>query len=244
MGDALVELEQIFRSSKYQLTREEANVFHTCRARSVRDFIVGACVASGAVWTATRSLRYAMRINLSVGAAVFSGGWRFNRSLDSCLGDILSLEGSRMQKELANLILKKYRDDPWRMQLVNKHFYLEKVFDDLSIDKPISRWRHRNFFGENVAQSQRTQNVDSDSEPTDMEAKQSVMMTSSVDVIADPLDCVFGGYGGKGEEIHHLDTTGVSPRRRIRANKRAHRRHQMQQQEVSSTSQFAQAQVE
>ncbi|XP_043697807.1 uncharacterized protein LOC122648652 isoform X2 [Telopea speciosissima] len=244
MGDALVELEQIFRSSKYQLTREEENVFRTCRARAVRDFTVGACVVSGAIWTATRSLRYALRINLSVGAAVFSGGWRFNRSLDSCLDDILSLEGSRMQKELANLILTKYRDDPWRMQLINKHFYLEKVFDDLSVDKPISRWRHRNFFGDNVAQSRRAQNVDTDSELTDMEPKQSVVMTSGVDVIADPLDCVFGGSWGNGEEIHHPDTTGVSPRRRIRANKRAHRRHQMHQQEGSSISQYAQTQVE
>lgn len=27
-------------------------------------------------------------------------------------------------------IVNKYRDDPWTMQHVNRHFYTEKVFDD------------------------------------------------------------------------------------------------------------------
>ncbi|KAJ4969548.1 hypothetical protein NE237_016249 [Protea cynaroides] len=249
MADAVVELEQILLSSKFKLTREERDVLDTCKGKALSDCATVASIAGGAVWSATslqflrRSLRFAWRINLTISAAVLSGGWSINRSLDSCLDHILSLDGSRMQKELANLMLTKYRDDPRRMKLINKHFYLEKVFDDLSIDTPISRWRLRNVFGDRSVQSWRTENVDTDSKSTDVEPEQSVM-TSGADMIADPLDCVLGGYWGKGEEIHHPETTAVSPRRRIRANKRAHRRHRLQQQEDSSTSQYAQAQVE
>lgn len=50
-------------------------------------------------------------------------------------------------------ILTKYRNDPRRMQLINKHFYAEKVFDDSNPDTLLARWRHRNFFGANAAQS-------------------------------------------------------------------------------------------
>ncbi|KAJ4969394.1 hypothetical protein NE237_016095 [Protea cynaroides] len=210
---ALLELEQILLSSKLKLTVNKCGK------------------GCGAVWSVTslqfvgarRSLRFAVTIS----AAVLAGRWKIRSSLYSCLDYILSLEGSCMQTELANLLLTKYRDDPLSMKLINKHFYSEKS------------WRTQNF----DTDSKQSQNFDTDSKPTDMEPKQSVM-TSGANMIADPLECVLGGYWGKGEEIRHPDTTGVSPRRRIRANKRARRQHRMQQQEVSSTSQYAQAQVE
>nr|POF12490.1 hypothetical protein CFP56_51296 [Quercus suber] len=37
------------------------------------------------------------------GAAVCFGLWRFGRSLDSCVDQVLAIDGSRMQKELANI---------------------------------------------------------------------------------------------------------------------------------------------
>ncbi|CAN6439731.1 unnamed protein product [Victoria cruziana] len=148
MGETLVELEQILRSSKESLTQEEAHVLQSCKARAVRDFTFSACLASGITWTATRKLAYAHRFNLSGGAAILFGMWRFDRSLNSCLDQILALEGSRMQRELAKLILTKYQDDPWRMELVKKHFYSERVFNDSNPEKPLSRWRQRHFFGD------------------------------------------------------------------------------------------------
>jgi hypothetical protein len=55
----------------------------------------------------------------------------------------------------------KYQDDPQKMQLISKHFYSEKVFDDS--DQPKLRWRYRNFFSDNVAHGQRTHEGDSPS---------------------------------------------------------------------------------
>lgn len=37
------------------------------------------------------------------GASTFMGLWRFGNSLDSCVDHILTLEGSRIQLELAKL---------------------------------------------------------------------------------------------------------------------------------------------
>eukprot|EP00268_Persea_americana_P024727 TRINITY_DN24154_c0_g1_i2.p1 TRINITY_DN24154_c0_g1~~TRINITY_DN24154_c0_g1_i2.p1 ORF type:complete len:240 (-),score=43.81 TRINITY_DN24154_c0_g1_i2:365-1084(-) len=229
MGDALAELEQVLRSSKENLTREEEDVLRTCKGKAVRNFTIGACVASGVVWTATRKLSYGYRINSAGGAAVLSGMWTFDRSLNSCLDHILEWEGSRMQRVLANLILTKYRNDPWRMQLVNKHFYAEKVFDDSNPDRLLARWRHRSFFGANAAQ--RTQDDNYNDKP-DLEPKQ-FTMSPAEDLIADPLDCIFGNAGSS-DEIHHAENVSVLPRRHSRSHKRAHRRHRAAHSEDAS----------
>ncbi|XP_077247251.1 uncharacterized protein LOC143887009 isoform X2 [Tasmannia lanceolata] len=222
MGDALAELETILRSSKDKLTLEEENVLRTCKGRAIRDFTIGACVAS-----ATQRLTYGQRFNYSGGAAILSGMWRFDRSLNSSLDHILALDGSRMQRMLANLLLTKNRDDPWRMQVVSKHFYSEKVFDDLNPDQPLSRWRRRNIFGDNVAQ--RTHDDNYNDQPR-LEPKQ-FTRSPGEDVTADPLDYIFG-YSKPSGEIHHPDTISPSPKRRVRNHRRAHRRHRTRNPEV------------
>jgi len=40
---------------------------------------------------------------LFAGAAALFGFWRFNKSLDTCVDHILAMDGSRLQKELANM---------------------------------------------------------------------------------------------------------------------------------------------
>lgn len=50
------------------------------------------------------------------------------------------------------------------MQLISKHFYSEKVYDDSVLDQPKIRWRYRNYFSDNVAHSQRTHENDSHGE--------------------------------------------------------------------------------
>ncbi|KAL7220431.1 hypothetical protein ACSBR2_013337 [Camellia fascicularis] len=246
MGDALFELEQILRSKQVKFTSQEANVLMMCKSNAIKDFTIGAAGGGGVTWLATRRLNNLFRINLSAGTAVAFGLWRFGRSLDSCIGHILSLEGSRMQKELANIILKRYQNDPRTMQLVSKHFYSEKVFDDSSTDQPKIRWRYRNFFGDNVANSQRTHGSDScsdktDSEKTDMEntdEPKRFSRNSSADAITNPLDCVFG-IPASTEEIHHTNTSGTSPKRHGRGHKRSHRRHRMHRHEVSPNFQLS-----
>ena len=58
-------------------------------------------------------------------------------------------------------IVTKYRNDPLKMELISKHFYSERVFDDSTSDHPKLRWRYRSFFGDNVAHGQKTHDQDS-----------------------------------------------------------------------------------
>ncbi|KAE8077057.1 hypothetical protein FH972_015662 [Carpinus fangiana] len=161
MGEVLFELEQVLRSRQEKITPQEARVFLTCKSKAVRNFTFGSLAGAGVTWAATWRLRKISRINLSAGAAALFGLWRFARSLDSCVDHVLALNGSRMQKELANILVTKYQDDPQKMQLISKHFYSEKVFDDS--DQPKLRWRYRNFFSDNAAHGQRTHEGDSPS---------------------------------------------------------------------------------
>ncbi|KAI8566268.1 hypothetical protein RHMOL_Rhmol02G0026900 [Rhododendron molle] len=182
------------------------------------------------------------------GAAVISSFWRFGRSLDSSVEHILSADGSRMQMELSKIILRKYGDDSTPMQLITKHFYSEKVFDDSSADQPKIRWRYRNFFSDNVAFSQRTHNSDAhgygettDPQKTDMENADEpncVLRSPVLDATTNPFDDVFG-VTGSSEEIHHTNTSVLSPKRHGRSHKRSHRRHRMRHHEASSKIQHS-----
>ncbi|XP_022138116.1 uncharacterized protein LOC111009363 isoform X2 [Momordica charantia] len=253
MGEALFELEQVLRSKQNSLTIEEATLLQTCKSKAVRDFTFGALAGGGVTWAGTWRLNKFIRLNLSGGAAALFGLWRFSRSLNSCVDHILALDGSRMQKELANIVVTKYHNDPRTMQHISKHFYYEKVFDDSTLDRPRIRWRYRNFFSDDVAHGQRTHdndtknnlhgnshhyssNHDSNSnqnysydEPDDkgnaLEFKP-VLTKPGTDATADPLDCLFGPLA-KGEEIQHSNssTTTFKSHSRSRRYHRRHRRH-------------------
>ncbi|KAL2463906.1 Uncharacterized protein Fot_53562 [Forsythia ovata] len=93
MNDALFDLIQVLHSRKSEneqerMTSEEANVLSSCGANATRDFIIDFGGSSVVTWP---------------GVAAFCGMWRFTRSVDSSIEHILSLEGSRMQRELANM---------------------------------------------------------------------------------------------------------------------------------------------
>ncbi|XP_058193349.1 uncharacterized protein LOC131310378 [Rhododendron vialii] len=248
MGEAIFELEQVLRSKQEKLTSQETNVLMACKADALREFTVGGTVAAGVTWLATRRLRTLFRINLSVGAAVISSFWRFGRSLDTSVEHILSADGSRMQMELSKIILRKYGDDSMPMQLITKHFYSEKVFDDSSADQPKIRWRYRNFFSDNVAFSQGTHNSDAhgygektDPQKTDMENADEpnrALRSPVLDATTNPFDDVFG-VTGSSEEIHHTNTSVLSPKRHGRSHKRSHRRHRMRHHEASSKFQHS-----
>lgn len=250
MGEALFELEQILRSKQEKLTSQETNVLMACKADALREFTVGGVVAAAVSWLATRRLSTLYRINLSAGSAAISAFWRFDRSLDSSVEHILSSDGSRMQMELANIILRKYGDNSTTMRLITKHFYSEKVFDDSSTDQPKIRWRYRNFFSDNVALSQRTHNGDAhgygentdlqktDTENTNEPKHVPVARSPDLDAITNPFDCVFG-VTGSSEEIHPTSTSSISPKRHGRSHKRSHRRHRMRHHEASSKFQHS-----
>ncbi|XP_007034783.2 PREDICTED: uncharacterized protein LOC18603006 isoform X1 [Theobroma cacao] len=245
MGEVLLELEQNLRSGKEQLTLQEQDFFHRCKSKAVRQFSAGVIAGGGLAWTATWKLNMLVRLNVSVGAATIFGLWRFGSSLESCVDDVLALDGSRMQRELADIIVKKYRDDPLKMRLISKHFYSEEVFDDLT-SEPRLRWRYRNFYSDNISHDQGTHDHsqndshnatpsdfhdNSASKKTDLRSKQ-IPVNSGIDLMADPLDCVFG-YTETAEEIHHSSTSNVPSRAQSHAHKRAHRRHRLRHQEGS-----------
>ncbi|KAK9139907.1 hypothetical protein Scep_009588 [Stephania cephalantha] len=214
MAEALFELEQILRSSKYKINREEEAILGNCKASAIRVFGIGASVGAGLVWA---------------GAGFLAGMWQFNRSLDSCMNNILSMEGSRMQKELATLLLSRHWENPWRIRLLTKYFYLEEVFDDSNADQPKLRWRHRNFYGDTLAQNLRSYDRDNHDDNVDREAKkntepQQASMVQDDEIFADPLDCVFGNPVER-EEVHRFDTTIMSAKRRMRNHKKSQRRN-------------------
>ncbi|KAJ6898781.1 hypothetical protein NC652_025336 [Populus alba x Populus x berolinensis] len=184
MGEALFDLEQVLRSQKETLTHQEMNILQSCKSKAVRQFTFGVLTGATVAWagacfyynqlststayliicrilTATWKLSWFARANISGGAAIFFGFWRFGKSLDSGVDHILAMDGSRMQKELANIMVNKYRDDPWTMQHLNRRFYSEKVFDDSNLHRPILSLQYRNSFGDNVAYGQRTHDSDS-----------------------------------------------------------------------------------
>ncbi|KAG6757459.1 hypothetical protein POTOM_037771 [Populus tomentosa] len=161
MGEALFDLEQVLRSQKETLTHQEMNILQSCKSKAVRQFTFGVLTGATVAWAATWKLSRFARANISGGAAIFFGFWRFGKSLDSGVDHILAMDGSRMQKELANIMVNKYRDDPWTMQHLNRRFYSEKVFDDSNLHRPMLSLQYRNSFGDNVAYGQRTHDSDS-----------------------------------------------------------------------------------
>ncbi|KAL0548243.1 hypothetical protein IC582_012691 [Cucumis melo] len=244
MGEILHELEYVLRSKPNGLTIEEAILLQTCRSKAVRDFTFGGILGGGLTWAGTWRLNKFTRLNLSGGAAALCGFWRFSRSLNSCVDYILSLDGSRMQKELANIVVTRYHNDPRAMQYISKHFFYEEVFDDSTSDRPKIRWRYRNFFSDDVAHSQRTHgndnNVhensqrdssahqrdsygDSDDKGNAHEFKPVLTKTGTDSATADPLDCIFGTLARE-EEIQHSTPSTPSPKPHSRS-RRYNRRH-------------------
>lgn len=58
-------------------------------------------------------------------------------------------------------MVTKYHDKPSVMQLISKHFYSERLFDDSTSNTPKFRWRYRNFYSDNVVHGQTTHDPDS-----------------------------------------------------------------------------------
>ncbi|KAB2625424.1 hypothetical protein D8674_017084 [Pyrus ussuriensis x Pyrus communis] len=235
MGEALFELGQHLRYKQVKLTPEEIKLLFTCKSKAVREFTFGGLAAATVAWTASKKLNKFVRLNLSGGAAAIFGLWIFSRSLNSCVDHILSQDGSRLQAELATIMVKKYQNDPSMMRLISKQFYSEKVFDDANSDQPTLRWRYRNYFSDNITHGRRTdysnpqgdseqashgdhqsasdsdsRNIQNDSDKKRFAPKQ-VPMNSNVDSMVDPFDCVFGNTSG--EEILLPSWTAFSRRR-------------------------------
>lgn len=219
-------------------------------SKAVRDYTFGGLLGGGVTLAGTWRLKVSTRLHIFAGAGTLCGLWRFCRSLNSSVDDILALDGSRMQKELANIIVTRYPNNPRTMQHIFKHFYYEEVFDDSTLDRPKRMLRYRNFFSD-IVHAQRTndndhnENVhgnshhdssnrdssayqsDSYGEPDDkgnaLEFKPVLIKRGTDAATADPLNCIFGTLA-KEEEIQHSSASNPSPKSHSRS-RRYNRRH-------------------
>ncbi|CAA0829109.1 Unknown protein [Striga hermonthica] len=239
MGEALFDLERILRSKKEPLTVREANVLMAWRAHAMRDFTVGYCGGSIVTWLATQRLRKIFRTNLSLGAGFVCGIWKFGKSVDSSVQHILSLKGSRIQGELANIMLKKYHRNPWVIQQLSKHFYTEEVYDDSSVDRPMIRWRHRNFTvdrSQNTSYGEEAHSNESRVNETTLEPKQ-VHVNSGGNAMENPLDLIFG-FSESAENVstpvEKVSKLSKKQRRKEKRAARRQRRHHHHHQEEES----------
>ncbi|XP_020591730.1 uncharacterized protein LOC110032433 isoform X3 [Phalaenopsis equestris] len=247
MTAVLLELSEVLRSKtdEDKITNSERMLIGNCMVKSVKNCLIGAFVSSAVVYSATRRLGRWYRFYLSAGSAMLIGRLLIDRSANSCLEHILSIEGSRMQRELANIILWKHRESPSRMQLVHKYFYPEVVFTDLKPDEPLIRLRARNAYEDQTA-SGRTE--DNDGSCDDVDAKtqstsQSKRNPSNAntsqsnpgeDLLADPLEFIIFGNQEPSEQIRA--DGAENPRSRRRAHRTARRHHRDHHTETHSHS--------
>ncbi|XP_027767629.1 uncharacterized protein LOC107029213 isoform X2 [Solanum pennellii] len=228
MADSLMELNELLISRKVNLTTEESKLLNSWKQSAVRDFGIGAIGASLATW---------------LGAGWFYGKWRFAKSLDSGVELILSQHGTRLQKELGEIMLKKYQHNPPVLQFVSKYFYSENVYDDDSTDKPKPRWRFRSTYGEifsshevegDDSSSKKSHSEKTDLRKTNLERKQinmnGVGAAVALESTEDPFDCILG-HQVNTEEIHHPHASSPLPRRRSHSTRRSHSRRRMHRHE-------------
>ncbi|XP_075113378.1 uncharacterized protein LOC107807177 [Nicotiana tabacum] len=240
MADALIELNELLISRKDPLTTEESKLLNSWKQSAVRDFGIGAAGASVATWLVTRRLHNLLRINLAVGAGWFYGKWRFAKSLDSGVELILSQHGTRLQKELGEIMLRKYQRNPPVLQHVSKYFYSENVYDDDSTDQPKPRWRFRSTYGElfsshrmdsDDSSSKKTHLENTDPRNTNLDRKQVNINGGAaappLESTEDPFDCILG-HQVSAEESCRPDAPSALPRRHNHSHRRSQcrrRRH-------------------
>ncbi|CAN1129204.1 hypothetical protein LINPERHAP1_LOCUS25224 [Linum perenne] len=261
MGAALLELEQSLRSQKEYLTAQEAELLQVCKNSAIRAFTFASLVGGTAAWGATWKLSRVLRVNISGGAAAVMGFWGFGRSLEACVDHILSRDGSRLQRQLATIMVMRYSNVPWARQLLSKRFYVETVFDDSSSNEARLRWRYRNHFGNVPSDGKHHNNAyhkdsgdqkphdndyhkNSQAEPdiktVELNPKQVIarpQMNSQshhAEITEDPIDSLFGAVAPL-EEIHHPATPASATRAaHHRSHRRAHRaRRRMRHHEAS-----------
>nr|XP_043628735.1 uncharacterized protein LOC122600135 [Erigeron canadensis] len=225
MAESLIDLETLLRSKPEKLSSQEVNFVNTWKDKTLQQLTAGAVAGGAFTWSATGSFNRSLRINLAGGVAAISASWRFRRSVNSCVEEILCMDGTRMQKELANIMLKRYPNHPLTRKHIPKRFYCENVIDDSTTDIPKSRWRFRNTFFENPPHPQEADNnVSYDHDAKIGSGRKPVPMSSGFVAMENPFDCIFG-LPSSVEEIRR-PAPPTSSRKQIRKhNRKSRRRH-------------------
>ncbi|MED6172492.1 hypothetical protein PIB30_050595 [Stylosanthes scabra] len=105
MADPLLELEEVVLFKREKLTAEETNFLRSWKNKALGDFAITGLAGGAATWAATWKLKKSSRVQLSAAAGIALGQWILMRSVYSSADQILSMHGSILQKELANLLV-------------------------------------------------------------------------------------------------------------------------------------------
>ncbi|KAJ3702452.1 hypothetical protein LUZ61_006157 [Rhynchospora tenuis] len=246
-----MELKSVLESQR-KLSKQEQELFKSFILSSSADFCKGAVGSISVVWPAFWAIPTISRLALSTVAGVVVGKWYGGRTIDATIDRSLGLQGTRVQRELASLILRKYKDDKSLQMLLRKHFYSELVFRDVNSEVPVFLWRPRNTYVEfsasqnqieadrvelNQKNRQREPTKKSDTTPpsqrsdysenSSLHEKLNTNTNHNWDLFVDPLESIFGYPEGsmETEPMRQSEATEVLSRRQVRALKRrAHRR--------------------
>ncbi|KAJ1687356.1 hypothetical protein LUZ63_018746 [Rhynchospora breviuscula] len=248
----LLELHRVLES-KGKLSKWEKELFKSIAFSAVTDFFKGAVGSISVVWPAFWAIPTISRLTLSTVAGIVAGNWYGCRTIGASIDRSLGLQGTRVQRELASLILTEYKDDKSLQMLMRKHFYSEQVFRDVNSEVPVFLWRPRNTYVEfSLSQNQieadgvelnqknrqhepTTEKSDTTphsqksdySENSSLHEKQNTTRNHNWDLFVDPLESIFGYPEGSMEAkpMRQSEATEVLSRREVRALKRrAHRR--------------------
>ncbi|VVA90082.1 unnamed protein product [Arabis nemorensis] len=263
---ALEALNQVYyalatKPEQEKITHEEASALLSCHFKVLGTAGLASGVGGGLGWQVAKRLKMLTglgRFAIAVGVATVSFSvafdWSASTTAVSCLDHILRQDGTRLQRELVNVLVRSNKGEAWRWQLMSKNFYPESVYGDEG-DKPHMRWRRRTTFTEiaasyddvNEAKPQRNPNGlpnphnRSISRGSDVSKTKPMLQNSSVTgnsdgeiVEGDALDIVFGGSEPTesipAPPVHSKGTAKTQTRKQ----KRAKRRQRIKNREASS----------
>ncbi|RAL44274.1 hypothetical protein DM860_015634 [Cuscuta australis] len=153
---SLSEADEVLRLSKVPFTKEELGIVYSWRKNTRRALITGIGTGSVITWLVTGRLSTISRVGLATCAGISCGSWRWRKATLSIVEQSLSLNGTYLQRVVADGILKSLPNER-AMKHFSKHFICENVYDESLSDKPEQRWRLRNSYGGNFDNFQKAE---------------------------------------------------------------------------------------
>lgn len=115
--------------------------------------LIGGLVPGVVCLAGTRRFGENPRLLFASVAGYLGAAWACKWNMRSGLDPIITADGSRMQKELINIMIAKQEAGHLRPSFISNHLYKllypERVFMDSSPDNIYTRWRLRNTYEDN-----------------------------------------------------------------------------------------------
>ncbi|KAJ0245019.1 Uncharacterized protein HA466_0185210 [Hirschfeldia incana] len=230
---ALSALNQLYlalanKPDQEKITAEEMSVIASCHLKVLWTASFASGLAGGVGWQVAKRMKM-LKLPLTVlpAVAAFTAAWDWSNSTTavSCLDNILGQDATRMQRELANVLVKYNRGEAWRWQLMSKHFYPEAVYNDQG-EKPQMRWHETKPQRTNTGLPKTKPMVQNSSGNSDGEIADE----------EDALDSVFGGPEPTESVPAAQVNAKASSKAQTRKQKRAQRRQRRKNREEASVN--------